>query len=190
MLLVDVRRAELVELADFGVHLDLLHDGGVARGDGLDLRVGESAGLQILGSTHRGVPAHHLLDKAGLGFQGLPHIGIKGAFRHVAVNPHLGVQIPLPQNAPLALLNVARAPGGIQMVQGGKAALHVRAGAHLLGRADENAYPASVDGVKQVHLGGVGISVVNEGNLVLRNTSGDEPRTQLIVYVESCGVRR
>jgi hypothetical protein len=37
-LLVGVNGAELVELADFRVDLYLFNDGGITRGDGLDLR--------------------------------------------------------------------------------------------------------------------------------------------------------
>src|SRR5580700_6787366 len=134
--------------------------------------------------------AHHLLDEAGLSLKDLPDIGIKRALRNVAVDPHLGVQIPLPQDASLSLLDVARAPGRIQMVQGGKAALHVCAGTHFFGGTDENAYPASVDGIEQVHLGRVAVSVVNEGNLILRNAAGSEPRAQVVIDIESRGVWR
>jgi hypothetical protein len=37
----------LNELADFGIDLDLFHDGGVSGGDGLDLGIGESAAFDV-----------------------------------------------------------------------------------------------------------------------------------------------
>ena len=48
-LLVCMNGAQLVELADFGVDLDFLHDGGIAGRDRLDLGVGQSAAVEILG---------------------------------------------------------------------------------------------------------------------------------------------
>ena len=47
VLLVDMGGAKLVELADFGIDLDLFHHGGVSGGDGLDLGIGESAAFEV-----------------------------------------------------------------------------------------------------------------------------------------------
>ena len=55
VLLVEVRGAQLVELADFGVDFDLFHHGRIAGGDGLDFGVGERAAFEILGGAHRDV---------------------------------------------------------------------------------------------------------------------------------------
>ena len=122
VLLVEVGGSELVELADFGIDLDLLHDGGIAGGDGLDLGVGERAAFEILGGADGGLAAHDLLDEAGLGFERLPHIGVERAFRDVAVDLDFRVEIALPQNAAFALLDVAGPPGRIQMMERGQAA--------------------------------------------------------------------
>ncbi len=75
VLLVEVNRAQLVELADLGVDFDLFHDGGIAGGDGLDFGVSESAAFETLGGADRSLATHDLLDEPGLGFEGLPHIG-------------------------------------------------------------------------------------------------------------------
>jgi len=66
VLLVDMYGAQLVELAHFGVDSDLLHDRGIARGDGLDFGVGKRPTFEVLGAAHRSVSGHHLLDEAGL----------------------------------------------------------------------------------------------------------------------------
>ncbi len=42
-LLIGVNGAQLIKLSDFGIDLDLFNDGGIARGDCLDFRVGERA---------------------------------------------------------------------------------------------------------------------------------------------------
>ena len=51
VLLVEVRRAQLVQLADFRIDLDLFHDGRIAGGDGLDFGVGERAAVEVLGRS-------------------------------------------------------------------------------------------------------------------------------------------
>ena len=137
VLLVEMGGAQLVELADLGVDFDLFHHGGIAGGDGLDFGVGESAAFEILGGADRSLAAHDLLDEAGLGFEGLPHIGVERAFGDVAVNLDFRIEIALPENSPLALLDVARPPGRIEMMQRAKAALHVRARSHLFRRTDD-----------------------------------------------------
>ena len=69
--------------------------------------------------------AHDLLDEPGLGFEGLPHIGVERAFGDVAVNFHFGIEIALAEDSPLALLDVARSPGRVEMMECAKAALHI-----------------------------------------------------------------
>ena len=56
VLLVEMHGAQLVELADFGVDSDLLHDRGIARGDGLDFGVGQRPAFEVLGAADRGLP--------------------------------------------------------------------------------------------------------------------------------------
>jgi hypothetical protein len=65
VLLVDVGGAELVELADFGIDLDLFHHGRIARGDGLDLGVGERAAFEVFRLAHGDAAVHDLIDEAG-----------------------------------------------------------------------------------------------------------------------------
>ena len=161
VLLVEMHGAELVELADFGVDSDLLHHRGIARGDGLDFGVGQGAAFEVLGAAHRGVAGHDLLVEAGLGLQGLPHIGVERAFGDVAVNLHFRIKIALAQNSALALLDVARAPGRVEMMQGAQAALDVHPCPHFFSGADPDAYPAGVHGLEQIQLGQVAVGVVS-----------------------------
>ena len=109
--------AQLVELADFGIDFDLFHHGRIARSDRLDFGVGESAAFEILGDADGDASAHHLLDEPGFRLVGLPHIGIERTFGNVAVNIDFGIDIALPQNPALALLDVAGTPGRIEMMQ-------------------------------------------------------------------------
>ena len=48
-------------------------------------------------------------------------------------------EIALPQDAAVGLLDVARLPRGVDVVQGDEAVLHVHARAHLSARADQDA---------------------------------------------------
>ena len=116
VVLVQVGGAKLVELAEFSVDLHLLHHGGIARGDGLDFRVGERAALEVFGHANRGLPAHHLLDEAGLGFKRLPHIVVERSFRDVTVDFDFLVYVALAENPSLALLDVAGPPRRVEMV--------------------------------------------------------------------------
>ena len=78
-----------------GIRLRERQDGGVARGNGFHLGVGQLLGANVLGLSHRAVAGEHLGDELRLGFQRLPHIRVKTAFRHVAIDRHLGVGVPL-----------------------------------------------------------------------------------------------
>ena len=100
-----------------GVHLGFFDDERIAGSDGFDLGIGQRGGVHVFEAAHGHVPAHHLGDELGLGFQRLPHIGIERAFGDVAINLHAGISIALPQNASLALLHVGGSPRRIQMMQ-------------------------------------------------------------------------
>ena len=83
VLLIDVRCAQLIEFADFGVDFDFLHHRGISGCNRLDLSVGERTALQIFRGAHRRFSPHHLMDEAGLGFEGLPLD--RPIFRHFPV---------------------------------------------------------------------------------------------------------
>ena len=185
VLLVQMRRPQLVELADFGVDPDLFHHGGVAGSDGLDFCIGQRAAVEVFRRSDRRVPVHHLLDEAGLGLQRLPHIGVERAFRDVPEYPHLAVHIALPQDAALALLDVAGPPGRVEMVQRRQALLHVGTGAHFFGGADQDAYSAGVDRIEQQLLFRIAVGVVDEGDLGLRDAPLDQPVSHFVIDIEA-----
>ena len=140
-LLVCMNGTQLVELADLSVDLDFLDDGRIAGRNRLDLGVRESATVEVLRRPDRCFTAHHLMDKAGLGFERLPHVRIEGALRHIAVDLHLFVRVALAQYPPFTLLDVARAPWRIEVMKRDEPSLNVGAGAHLFGGAEQ--YPNS-----------------------------------------------
>src|SRR5262245_48478928 len=67
VLLIQMRRAELVQPADFRIDLDLFHYTRVARRNGLHFRIGERAAIKVLSRTHRCLTVHDLLDEPCLG---------------------------------------------------------------------------------------------------------------------------
>ncbi len=73
------------------------------------------------------------------------------------------------------------------MMQRPQAALHIGAGAHLLGGAEQDPYLARIDGVEQVPLGLIGVGVMNEGDLVCGDAACHQPLAHIIVDIERFG---
>ena len=94
-LLVGMVLLEDMQPVQRGIRLGEGQHGGVARGDGFHLGVGQLLGADVLGLPDRAVAGEHLGDELRLGFEGLPHIRVKTALCHVAVDRHLLVGIPL-----------------------------------------------------------------------------------------------
>ena len=162
-----------------------LNDGRIAGCDRLDLRVGESAAFEILRRANRRFSPHHLLDEAGLCFQRLPHVGIEGPFRNIAVNLNLFIRVSLAQNPPFPLLDIARSPGCIQVMKRDEPSLNIRAGAHLLGRSEQYANSPGIYRIEKKLLGGVRLGIMDECDFARGNTRRDELRTDIIVNIES-----
>jgi hypothetical protein len=74
-----------------------------------------------------------MADEAGLGLQGLPHVGIEGTFRDVAIDRDFLILAALPQDAAVALLDFGWLPGSVKMVQGNQTLLDIGAVAHFFG---------------------------------------------------------
>ena len=104
-------------------------------------------------------------DEPRLALVGLPHRGVHRAQCGVGVDFDLVVLIALPLDAPFALLDLRRQPGHVEMVQRLQAQLHVDAGAHRVGRADQDAHAAGVELVEQALLVGRALEVLHEGDL-------------------------
>ena len=130
------------------------------------------------------MPSRHLA------FENLPRIGVERALGDVAIDLHFGIEISLAENSPLALLDVARPPGRVEMMQGAKAALHIHPRSHFFSGADEDADPAGVDSVEEIHFDEVAVAVMNEGDFVFGNAGGDEPRTHSLIDIETVRMGR
>ena len=79
-------------------------------------------------------------DELLLIFHRLPEVCVEGGFRDIAVDMYLLVAVALPDDAPAALLQIARPPRAVEVVERHKPVLHVHARAHFEGAAHEDAH--------------------------------------------------
>ena len=107
-----------LQFCDLDVQIHFFFDIGVARGQRLDLCIGQCRPVNILTGSDRGFGCHDLRDKLLFLFQDLPGIGIKARFRHIAVDPDLCVPVALPEDPAFLLFKVGWLPGTVEMVQG------------------------------------------------------------------------
>ena len=175
---------------DLGVNAGLLDDQRIARGDGLDLGVGERRAVNVLDAAQVALARHHLGDEPGLGLQGLPQVGVEGLLGDVPVDLHLGIRVALAQDAALALLDVRRTPRGVEMMQRDQALLHVGAGAHLLGAAEEDADLAGAHVAEQLQLGGVAVVVLDELDVAGGNAAGQQLVPHVLIDREALAAGR
>ena len=72
-----ILRFQQLQLAHLNIQLHLLFDMYIARGKGLDLRIGKGGIVHVLTGAHRGFAGHDLADKFLFVLQNLPHICVK-----------------------------------------------------------------------------------------------------------------
>jgi len=89
---------------------------GVAGTQGLDLGVAQSGFINVLRTPDRGFGGHNLTDELLFPLHQLIQVAVKGIFRHIGVDVHLGILIALTDNTSLPLLQIRGPPGTIHMV--------------------------------------------------------------------------
>ncbi|QRE00577.1 hypothetical protein [Pseudomonas phage Itty13] len=176
------------ELPDLLAQAHLFEDQRVAAGGRLHLGGVRGLAGNVLDLAGAGRALAHLLDEVGLALDGLPHAAVQGLLRGVAEDRHLealGVAlvqlVALADDPPLALLKIGRAPRRVHVVQGDQPVLHVGAGAHLRGGAEQEAHAAGADLAEKLLLLEVGLGVVDEGDLVGRDALGDQLLLQVVI---------
>ena len=117
-------------------------------------------------------------------FTSHPHVDVDAPLRDVEVDGDFPVLIPLPEDAALALLDLGRLPGRVQVIEGDQSLLYVRAGPHLLGGADQHPHRPLADLLEQsLLLGvGVGVGVAGAGDLIAGDAAGGEFGCHLVVH--------
>ena len=122
----------------------------------------------------RAIAGHGGVDEARLAFEDLPPGRVDAALRRIGVDLDLVVLVALPLDPALALLDLRGEPGHVEMVEGFQAPLGVDAGAHGLGRSDQDSDLAPIDRIEQPLLRGGFLVVLHEGDLACRDAARDE----------------
>ena len=136
------------------------------------------------------VATTELLDRGRLLLLHLPHTAVVGLLRRIPEDFNLEVrvllieEVPLPNDAPLALLDVAWPPRHIDMVLGHQAALHVRSCTSLDGRRESDPCPALIHVVVQLRPLRRRLAIVHEPNLMRRNAKRYQLRPDVVVDAE------
>jgi hypothetical protein len=189
-LLISMYRSKLIQLSNLGIDLDFFDYSRIAGCNGLDLGVSESTALQIFRGAHRCFSTHHLMDEAGLGFEGLPHVSVEWSFGDVPEDLNLFIRIPLAQDSSFPLFDVAGPPRRVKMMKGYQKPLHVRARPHLLGRSQKYSDSTGDHSIEEKLLRDISLGVVDERDLCGRHSGLDQLGTDILIYVEPFRVRR
>ena len=94
---------------------------------------------------------------------------------------HFFVAVALPDDAPAALLQIARPPRAVEVVERHEPVLHVHARAHFEGAAHEDAHLTGAHLCKQLLLSDFRIRLMDECDLLAGNSSGDELFPDVVV---------
>ena len=94
---------------------------------------------------------------------------------------NLLIHIALPDNATAPLLQIPRSPGTVEIMQGNQPVLHIHTGAHFEGTAHQNTNLTSANLCKQFLFPGFRVCIMDECNLLWRNTTGNQLGTNVII---------
>ena len=154
-----------------------------------------SAGVFIVLLFHHTavrIAFHHLVDELLLDTQavvgGCVQCALHAVGKHVYGLIPRGIQVALPQDAPIALFEVHRTKRGIHVMQGKQTVLHVHAYTHLLCTPQENAHVSVSDFLKQA-LAAFSVIVVHNGYLIGGYAGGNQLLFHILVEVEAGHVR-
>ena len=95
-----------LQLGNGYIQIHLLLHGGISGTEGLDFCVGKCGLINVFSGTNRRFAGHDLADELLLGFHQLIKVGVEGVLRDVGVDLNLWVLVPLPNDSPLALLQI------------------------------------------------------------------------------------
>ncbi|CUO68611.1 Uncharacterised protein [Flavonifractor plautii] len=168
------------------VQVHLLPDEGIASAQGLDLRIGKGGLVHVLAGAHRGFGGHDLRNEFLLVLHRLPQVGIEGALSDIAVDMHFLVLVALADDTALALFQVSGPPGTVQIVQSDKPVLDVHTRAHFEGATHEHPDLTAPDLGKQLLLAGVGVGVVDKGDLMGGDASGNQLVPNVLIDGKGC----
>ena len=171
------------QLRNITFKLSLFHDERIARSKRLDLRKGKRCFVNVLTGTHGGFPRHNLRDEALFVLYDAPHICVKRTLRHIAEHLDRLILIALAYHSAFALLDVARSPRHIEVVERSELCLHVCPGSHLECRADEYTHLPGAHFGKQLRFGGISLGVMDKGDFVFGDALCHELLPHIVIDV-------
>ena len=164
-LLVEMIVPLALEAGDLGLEARLLDQALVAGCD----RLGETEliGLRsdVFDPPDRRIARHGHVDEARLALERLPAGRVDASLGRIGEELDLVVLVALALDPAFALGDLGREPRHVEMVERDEPSVGVDAGAHGLGRADENPLLAGVHVVEEALLGGRALVVLHEGDL-------------------------
>ena len=93
---------------------------------------------------------------------------------------NLLIAVALPDDAPAALLQIARPPRAVEVMEHHKPVLHVHTRAHFEGAAHEHTHLTGAHLCKQLLLPRLGVRLVDKCDLLAGDSSGDELFTDVV----------
>ena len=102
---------------------------------------------------------------------------------------NLLVAVALTDDAPAALLQIARPPRTVEVVERHEPVLHVHTGSHFEGTAHEHTHLTGAHLCKQLLLPPLGVRLVDKCDLLAGDSSGDELFPDVVIYREAGFVR-
>ena len=176
--------AEHFQLRHLDVEIHLFLDARISGRQRFDFRVRKDGLVHVLAAARRRLARHNLRDEFGLVLDKLPVVTVKCVLRHIAEYFDLRVAVSLPEDTPLALLDVPRLPRAVEMMLGDQAVLHVGARPHLCGGAEKNPHLAFSDFGKQPRFLHLRLRVVDVGDFLRGDTLRGQLVFDVVIHIE------
>ena len=170
-----------LQAGDFDIQIHLFLDSRIAGTQSLDFCKGQGCFIHIFAGANRGFGGHNLADKFLLVFHRLPEVGVERPFCDITVDMNLLVHIALADNTTAPLFQITRSPGAVEIMQGNQPVLHIHTSAHFEGTAHQDTHLTGANLCKQLLFPGLGVCVMDERNLLCRNTTGNQLGTNVII---------
>ena len=178
--------AQAFQLLDVGIQLHLLHNKWATGSKRLDLSCGKGDFAGVLGLTAHILTVHYLVNKVLLSIQDIPQTGVEATFCNIGEVFYFLIDISLTVGSAVTLLYITGSPRGVQMVNGNDTLLCVHTNAHLSSGTDQHSYLAFVYIRKQLLFLGIGVCIMNKGNLFSRDTALHQ--SGFDIFVELCAL--
>ena len=161
------------------VHLFL--DALVTGTQRLDLCVGQRRFVNVLTGAYRRFGGHNLRDESLLIFNRLPEVGVERSLGHIAVNMHFLVAVALTDDAAAALLQIARPPRAVEVMQRDEPVLDVHTRTHLKGAAHQDAHLPGAHLCKQLFFADFGVCLMDVRNLFAWNPQRNQLAANIVI---------